>query len=1307
MSEGRGDEGSEGLPKKRQRREEELGSTGLPSEAKEGERWKKTEKERFQKEETKVWAQKESYELPEDGDKKKTEGRDPKSSFERKELLSVQPEQEEIPLNMLSAEVTEKRKAEVSEDKEAEGRSFCLPDLGGSCTGAAATVLCDNFSNICSTEQQAKEADISGMGRVTPEKKEVSAGSCSELLGSIFSWLDMKADVFKERLCKTLPSGRLFPLPTSPGLLAKMFPQSSQLCRSMLSVLVKSLNSLNGEGQGGKSDCSEFQGVVLTGLMEDCFRVSRWNCDAAPPDWNEFLRVRGVDYKGDEVLTAQTMQWENVAPALPQEVGKVALEDVVELGCKHYVLNFEEYLLEPEDQAPFKPPKVMVPPSEWGAFCSHLLERGIFSKIHEDDLPRVHGQLLLNGLFGVSKHEFDGPWEILRIIMNLIPLNGICREFEGDVATLPAWSGMTPLQLQPHEDLLVSSEDVRCFFYIFRVPEPWHRFLAFNRPLPKELAGPREGTWYPCSSVLPMGFKNSVSLAQHVHRFIVKRSLNSSVQQSGEAELRKDKPFSVSNPLYRIYLDNFDELEKTSKDFTSSLKGTVSPLVQGLREQYSLLGVPRHPKKAVSRSLQAEVQGALVDGQLGIAQPKVEKVLKYMYLTRLLLQQEVCTQKQAQIVGGGLVYMAMFRRPLLGGLNHLWQFILSFEGFPPVVKFPLPPEVKEELARFLGLIPLAYMDFRCNLSPVVTASDASTTGGGITASVGITPLGGVASQCTVRGDLIEPADLPCVLTIGLFDGIGALRVAADALGWSVMGHISVEKSAQASRVVESHFPNTLFVNSVEEVDAQVVKEWSQKFTQVSLIILGAGPPCQGVSGLNAARKGALRDQRSCLFSHVSRIRLLVKQFFPWAQVKALMESVASMDLTDQGVMSADFGIDPWSIDASGCSAAHRPRLYWIEWEIPPGVDYHFDKTPSGRDVIHLDHSVDVPRFLEPGWHKTSQHKFPTFTTSRPREQPGYKPAGIKQCSLHELRRWKADEHRFPPYQYQTQYCVSDKHGTLRLPSIIEREAIMGFPKNFTMQCMPKQQQGSTAHNDCRLSLVGNSWNVTVVAWLLSHLGETLGLNEHFSVGDVCERTSPGCSKDLQTYLTRPSMQSVRKAVSRDPLKLVQKLLTLVSVKGEDIMLQHSSEDLVKYHRLRASIPADLWKWTTVASWQWTGQAEHINALELRAVLTSLRWRLERHKKVHCKFVHLIDSMVCLHALSRGRSSSRKLRRTMLRINALLLATKSQGVWTYVHTKQNPADAPSRRPQKRKWLRCQKTSRSHRPRRKSQTTSAIR
>eukprot|EP00438_Fugacium_kawagutii_P020792 Skav229461 [mRNA] locus=scaffold577:138235:139950:- [translate_table: standard] len=568
---------------------------------------------------------------------------------------------------------------------------------------------------------------------------------------------------------------------------------------------------------------------------------------------------------------------------------------------------------------------------------------------------------------------------------------------------------------------------------------------------------------------------------------------------------------------------------------------------------------------------------------------------------------------------------------------------------------------------------------------MVTASDASTTGGGICASTRVTPSGAIAAQCPIRGDVVEPSDMVEVLTVGMFDGTSGLRVAADALGWCVAGHISIEKSSEAARVIEAKFPNTVHVADVELVDRDMVKAWSLQFSQVGLVFLGAGPPCQGVSGLNASKKGALKDARSVLFKHVRRIRSLLQEAFPWAQVRSLMESVASMSEEDEQVMSQDYGGTPVYIDSADLSLAHRPRLYWVDWELLNQEDVAFSVLPSQRTKMSLTATVDPKLYLLPGWKKVEDSKFPTFTTARPRASPGYKPAGLKQCSLEDLERWRNDDHRFPPYQYQLCHCLTNSHDHLRLLNCEEREVILGFPRGYTMQCMPKAQHGTQKHRNCRLTLLGNSWSVTTVAVLMSHLGSLLGINPPLSVQQVVERTAPGCTKDFQTYLFRPSMVVKRQKPSQPNEKLlVQKLMTMVGIKGDDLMLQAGSEDSVKYQRLRASVPARLWKWQSVAGWPWSGSPEHINVLEMRATLTSLRWRLEKHSLVHVKFLHLVDSLVVLHSLSRGRSSSKKLKRTLMKINALTLATNSHAVWAYVHTKDNPADEPSRRPRKRKW-----------------------
>ena len=494
--------------------------------------------------------------------------------------------------------------------------------------------------------------------------------------------------------------------------------------------------------------------------------------------------------------------------------------------------------------------------------------------------------------------------------------------------------------------------------------------------------------------------------------------------------------------------------------------------------------------------------------------------------------------------------------------------------------------------------------------------------------------------------------------------------------------------------MESHFPGTIFCSDVTQVTESDVTGWACTFSQCAVIIIGAGPPCQGVSGLKSERKGALKDERSRLFKEVPRITHLVKRHFPWAMVHLLMESVLSMDDSDRETMSREVELQPWSIDAVGVSLARRPRLYWITWELQEGegVMIHPPRTEDFVDfgIVDLQADVNEQHYLKKGWSRTQQVALPTFTTSRPRSEAGPRPAGLKNCLPHELQRWQQDKHRFPPYQYKDMFLVVNGAGEQRLVDVEERETIMGFPIGYTSQCVNKSQAKGEAYNDQRLTLLGNSWNVTVVTWLLAQLLHSLGLTDSCSPQKAVRVTSPGGSSRLQGLLLRPRFSGKRydkvKASKDHELTLSSKLCGLVSVKGEDILLSADSEPQVKHHRLRSSVPAKLWKWRTICGWRWTGASEHINCLELRAVLTSVRWRLEKKRQSKLKFIHLVDSQVVLHSLSRGRSSSRKLRRTLLRINSLLLATGSSGVWAYVHTSQNPADRPSRKPVKKRWVK---------------------
>ena len=194
--------------------------------------------------------------------------------------------------------------------------------------------------------------------------------------------------------------------------------------------------------------------------------------------------------------------------------------------------------------------------------------------------------------------------------------------------------------------------------------------------------------------------------------------------------------------------------------------------------------------------------------------------------------------------------------------------------------------------------------------------------------------------------------------------------------------------------------------------------------------------------------------------------------------------------------------------------------------------------------------------------------------------------------------------------------------------------------------MTKATHGTQNHEDCRLSLLGNSWSVGVVTWLLSQLLGPLGIAPVLSPQEVADMLTPGKGQKLQGLLLRPPLGQGNRTYSPSE-KLVAKLCGLVSLKGEDLLLQSNTEVPVRYHRLRSSLPGRLWRWKVVSGWKWTGDPEHINTLEARAVLTTIRWRVLQKRQVNTRCLHLVDSLVVLHSLTRGRSSSRKMRRTVM------------------------------------------------------------
>ena len=1083
-----------------------------------------------------------------------------------------------------------------------------------------------------------------------------------------------------QELCPTARrEDPVFPLPWPLGPVCPGESTSSSdddACEGWFCLVVKGLNEMYcGREVFAVQGPNKLQSHLLKQLRQSIQHVRFWAKEPLPAlDWGALLKGRTVNSYGEEVFTAQPVKWGNLRKSLPDKAGSVPLVDVCEGGIRELVLNPHALLKPTAFREAMTPPQVRVANEDWPEVAANLIRRGVCSTLPLDEAFQVDGQPILSGMFGVSKQEMDNEFEVLRLIMDLRPLNFISESVSGDTDTLPLITQLIQLDMMVSEDLVVSCEDLKAMFYCFELPECWLPFTCFNKVLPPSFcpendARPR----VLCAKVLPMGHLNSVSFAQHLHRNIARKA---------------GSMWPHANPLYRIYLDNFDHLCKVNREVAQLLEGSSPSFVDSLCAEYARLGVPRNLKKSVRSTRVCEVQGAQVYGDLGVASPKPSKIARYVQAVRLLLNMESCTQRQMQVCAGGLVYMAMYRRPLMANLNSIWSFITSF----PVrhkATLPIPSAVKREMRMFLSLIPLALLRFRLPWAPSVVASDASLQGGGVTVSRSLSLSGLMASKCKVRGQLAPHDEANSILVISLFDGIGAMRMILDVLRAPVSGYISVERDPAAQRVLESFFPSSLFVPDVAEIDIRMAQSWARKFPRTKLVLVAGGPPCQGVSGLNAFRQGAEKDARSSLVTIIPQIVDLVRCVFSWAQVHFLAESVFSMSPQDRAVYSKTLGVLPYKLDAGQCSLARRPRLFWFDWQVPASQDLSIStpQTTQATDfgVVDVHAAVHASAFLSPGFSLAGgpEHRLPTFTTAQPSNAPRASPAGLEQCDLETRKKWAEDYHKFPPYQYQFRHGLVNKKGLWRLPSVEEREAILGFPKGYTALCCNKNLRKSCPQDvqNMRLSLLGNTWSVPCVAILVAALLQKYSLIPPTSAQTIVDRCTPGMADDLPSFLLRLPPKGVGpsnlKSNPKRQTSLVSKVCSLMSNKGADILLLAGTEPTPSFHRLRTSIPSRLWAWRTVCAWKWRRSNEHINVLELQALLTSLRWRVVRNSDSNCKALHLIDSMVALHICNKGRSSSHKLRSIMYRLAAWLLVSGLVPFLAYVASQENPADRPSR------------------------------
>ena len=1004
-----------------------------------------------------------------------------------------------------------------------------------------------------------------------------------------------------------------------------------------------------------------------------------------PSEEKELMKKR-INYQGEEVGVCHKLTFEQVLPALPpvEHGASISCVDFVSEQTKEWLLNPGRSLVSDVGQElPKLQGKVHVAPDHIGRIADELVRRGVCDWVPLSSVVQFREQTVLNGLFGVEKAaKTESGLPVLRLIMNLVPINSIMRQYTGAVKHLPSITSWMSVVLEENQEVRVWQSDMCNAFYLIKLPEIWRYYLAFN--VLKTVLDPqgREVKMALACCVLPMGWSSSVALMQEISEELLKikpLKVESQLLRQKAVPLWMTGIISeavISNrSWWHVYLDNFAAGEVGDSDSSWNGGDTLHQLAE---ECWSLAGVLSSEKKRKRVEVQAEELGAFIDGDAGTIGGSPTRFLGLIQNTLFILSLNALNKKLLQVIVGRWIHVMQFRRPAMCILSAVWDFI----GKTPIKRKGLVSAARRELFGCMCLVPLLHTFLGAQVSKIITASDASMKGGAVGIARQLTPVG-IDYVNGVLGMVNHLGEIP-VLVISLFNGIGGAFRTYDLLGVRPMGLISFDIHSPANRIVSRIWPHCEIFLDVKKFSRSFFKELLMKYLGIKEVHLWAGFPCIDLSSVNKLGKG-LDGPASGLFFEVLRIIKIIKEELPsTVALKEVIENVASMARDQVDRISRHLGREPYFFDCSDAVPMRRPRLCWTT-ECLRGI---MDDVTVRKEGCWLRVTASAPYPKIDDWISENVDWpggragtiLPTAMKAIKREKPPFMPAGIERCDEDTLGRYEADDFRYPPYQYKEPFLFYTKHGSWRLVSCEEKELLMGYGWQHTSQCYSASQakQSRQRYLDERHSLLGDSFSI------YSFIIPAVALCQHFipriQYKLLAQRMgmAPGFRSPIRLVAPlKRTLQYGYAFLERNQTveTLNRVLLSRVNHTGSDVRIATGELLNPKAHP-RQGVQSDWWDWKPSFAVKWA-RKEHINILELRSIFLALRYHISHLGGTQFRLFHLSDSYVCLSILGKGRTSSKSLSRVLRQLNAHLLAHGVTLVMGHVDSMINPTDGASR------------------------------
>ena len=1033
--------------------------------------------------------------------------------------------------------------------------------------------------------------------------------------------------------------------------------------------------------------------------------------------WDQLAEDLDHIYTGGRVSKSYPLTLEAIRPTTPgkDQAGRIELAEVVSEEMKPYVLD-PGLVRIPDDEVVHPRTSASVQVSsqqEWDRIVEYLVEARMLEREKPEETLRYKGVAVRNGAFGVHKGwilKEDQTWlRSLRLIINLIPSNGFQRRVPTKPSQKmgygPSWGA---LYLHDDEVLLCCAEDQKHCFHIYRPGYAWRGYFVLNRKASGAAFndGITEAA-FPRVRSAPMGWNNVVDFIQDGFESLARKAQLDPGRMVRMGEPSPLCPLTTPRDFFSFYVDNFDQFKVVWQTKVGIYEERPSDEQLALREEMTQLGIGRDPRKAAEGTKTWSSLGAEVNGEKGWigSSLKFRRALLGANIKILGEDKVPCYSVNLQSVISKNMHSVQYQRALAALFDRLYVEMNQHDGKV------LSNMAKDELWLLSMGLPMHWMNQRARVNGQVYATDASEDGGGACVTTGLTKWGHsrVHTLAHESGGTEGQAADP-ILVVECFAGMGGLKQALDLLGVVPMGVIAIDSNTVCAKVVRQQTRHVVWYAKIEDITLEEVKEWRRRYPRVKKVLLGGGWPCVNHSQLNVHRQGP-EATTSQLLDRMLEVRDYLRQAskevgLPEWEIMEMYENVV-MDARDYKVQTSKIGFGGVFLEAAMVGRVRRPRIYWLK-NLPfvPGLEGTCIQNEKMRTedyylpAIHIDtERPPLAWFLNEGSRKweAEDEAFPTLTRPHPRKEPPSSPAGLDSASQKALARWRGDNYRLQPYWYEAKNMVLDKNGPRKLLPA-EQLRLMGFPSTHL-------ELKSKLSNDAKGQLIGNSFSAIAVARLLAclvtneeeaqrhHLTMLLWQVWHRNEERVAKEDKPWKLRFGSSAVDAVGVGSLRQEVSSlaglpprqciDPERrltdeelLVYLLTRNGSSRGTDIRIDFGQPYSVG-ELTRHSIDPSSWTWKVLMSYAWKNKDQHINVLEMVAVLDLLR-KLSRNSKGHeSRLVVLVDNQVSLSVLTKGRSSAKALQLPLRRVAAVTLASGLIVCYGWVKSKWNPADGPSR------------------------------